>query len=229
MFFIPGSGWADVPVSEQAMGGSHQGAASSVHAQPSKNMKAAKPSAAEQLSLRLEAIETFRSTFVQSITDPEGHELQKVSGKLVVKKPGLFYWQVDPPYEQVVVANTQTLWVFDPDLEQVTVSDRKKLDNTPAQILSGDFSGLGEKYSVHVNQDNGYSTYALKALDGDVAAFTTIYFSFNEQGVLQLMTLVDKLDQKTTVNMNDQQVNTPVENTLFDFVAPEGTDIIHND
>lgn len=201
---------------------------SSVAAAATNSSEAAQ-SSAEQLSTRLDAIETFLASFVQTITDPDGNQLQQVKGKLLVKKPGLFYWQVEPPYEQFVVANQKTLWVYDPDLEQVTISDRKKLDNTPAQILSGDFSSMGNKYRVDSKVNDGSISYSLVAVDGDVSTFTSIHFVFDGDGVLASMTLIDKLDQKTQVDLSQQQTNKPIKDSQFDFVAPEGTDIIRND
>lgn len=183
----------------------------------------------DELRSKLKAIETFEASFEQKLTDPSGEAIQTTRGRLVVKKPALFFWEVQPPYEQTVIANQDMLWVFDPDLEQVTISDREKLDNSPAQILSGDFSSLGDKYRVQVGHTQGHDVYTLEAQDSDVSTFTTIIFTFDKKGLLQSMILVDKLKQQTAVELQEQKLNEPVNDALFDFVPPDGTDIIRND
>lgn len=186
------------------------------------------PTPAEELSAKLQKVQTFQAEFEQKIVAPDGDVLQSVVGKVVVKKPGLFFWEVAPPYEQIVVANHKNLWVYDPDLEQVTRSDRNTLDNTPAQILSGDFSSLGDKYRVTVKSTKVASVYSLVAHDTKASSFAAIDFEFDKKDILQSMVLVDKLDQKTFVQLSKQQVNAKVADSIFDFVAPKGTDIIEN-
>lgn len=183
----------------------------------------------DELRSKLKAIETFQAAFEQKLTDPSGEPIQTTHGRLVVKKPGLFLWEVSPPFEQTVIANRDTLWVFDPDLEQVTLSNREKLDNSPAQILSGDFSSLGDKYRVLVSRAQRSDVYTLEAQDNEVSTFTTIIFTFDKNGLLQSMILVDKLKQQTAVELHDQQLNQPVSDAQFNFIPPDGTDIIRND
>ncbi len=182
----------------------------------------------QELSEKLKAIKTFSAEFTQQLTDPSGDEIQTTQGNVMVKSPGLFHWQVNPPYEQLVVANQQFLWVYDADLEQVTVSDRKTLDNSPAQILSGDFSSLGEQYEVTVETADAVTRYTMKALDKAVSTFTQLEFTFDKKNTLQSMILVDKLSQITAVTFKKQNINSEISNSLFDFIAPEGVDIIAN-
>ncbi|WP_052692110.1 outer membrane lipoprotein chaperone LolA [Teredinibacter purpureus] len=190
--------------------------------------------AANELSAKLKSIQTFTASFEQSLTDPSGGEIQPSSGVLKVKNPGLFYWHVSLPYEQLVVANQHSLWVYDPDLEQATVSDRRSLDNSPAQILSGDFSSLGETFAVTVTQIEQKARYTLETLDLNASTFTQLVFEFtydskHENEQLASMSLVDKLGQVTAVTFSDQQLNTELPSSIFDFVAPEGVDIITNE
>jgi len=183
----------------------------------------------QELSAKLKAINTFSANFKQTLSDPSGEVLQDTHGKVSVKQPGLFYWRVAPPYEQVVVANRYNLWVYDPDLEQVTVSDRQKMDNSPAQILSGDFTSLEKQYAVsRASQKNGHS-YTLNSLNAEAAAFSHLTFVFDTQGVLSAMTLTDKLEQVTDVRFSEAVVNTAIASELFNFIAPEGVDVITNE
>jgi len=184
---------------------------------------------AKALSTKLQSIDTFKANFEQRLLDPQGKEIQVSRGKVIVKQPGLFHWEVQPPYEQLVVANQETLWVYDADLEQVTVSQRERLDNTPAQILSGDFSSLGDDYQVSKSQSKQGDSYRMQRLDQAQGSFTALEFRFNKKGVLTAMYLVDKLEQQTQVEFSQQRTNKPVDDKLFNFIPPEGTDIVQGD
>ncbi len=60
------------------------------------------------------------------------------SGTLAFSRPGKFTWRYTKPYEQLLQADGQTLFIYDKDLNQVT---ERKLDNalapSPAAILFG--------------------------------------------------------------------------------------------
>jgi outer membrane lipoprotein carrier protein len=59
------------------------------------------------------------------------------SGSFVFSRPGKFIWTYQKPYEQVIQADGEKLFIYDKDLNQVTT---KKLGNalgsSPAAILS---------------------------------------------------------------------------------------------
>ncbi len=181
---------------------------------------------ADELSSKLKAISSFSARFEQRLLDPEGNELQKTNGSALVKQPGLFRWKVEPPFEQEVVANSELLWVYDADLEQVTISDRKRMDNSPAQILSGDFSSLDNQYTVSSEQRKKRSYYTMTSLDAKKTAFTELLFVFDRNNILQSMVLVDKLGQTTEVLFSKQKTNKTLEDSLFTFEPPKGVDVI---
>ncbi|SMF31521.1 outer membrane lipoprotein carrier protein [Alteromonadaceae bacterium Bs31] len=181
---------------------------------------------AEDLSKKLKAIDSFSARFEQSLLDPEGKALQETAGSVQVKQPGMFRWNVEPPFEQEVVANDELLWIYDADLEQVTISDRKRMDNSPAQILSGDFSSLENKYTVSTAQKKKQTVYTMQSLQVEKTAFTELRFVFDKKNILQAMVLVDKLGQTTEVVFSKQQINLPLDKKLFNFEPPEGVDVI---
>ena len=47
-----------------------------------------------------------------------------------------------------------------------------------------------------------------------------------EDGRLSLMELIDTLDQRTRISFIDLEENIPVADSIFEFVPPEGVDII---
>lgn len=93
------------------------------------------------------ALDQFKS-FVASTKAARGEFTQKVvaqgskdklsSGSFTFARPGKFIWTYTKPYDQVLQADGEQLYIFDKDLNQVTV--RKlgdALGSSPAAILFG--------------------------------------------------------------------------------------------
>ncbi|WP_188151386.1 outer membrane lipoprotein chaperone LolA [Teredinibacter waterburyi] len=191
--------------------------------------------ASRQLSARLNSIKTFSANFEQNLFNRDGKLLQKTEGRANLKQPGLFHWETQPPFEQVVIANAESLWVYDPDLEQVTVTPKEKMNSSPAQILTGDFSLLQGQYFVEqldskkLNSDQRAKkaeNYQMTSLKSGDSGFQKLSFSFDASGALVRLELIDKLDQITEISFSDLEVNQPMDSEIFNFIPPEGVDLI---
>lgn len=69
----------------------------------------------QRLTQLLEKSQTIEANFSQLTLDAGGTSLQETSGKMTVKRPGLFYWHTDAPQEQVVVSDGKNVTLWDPD------------------------------------------------------------------------------------------------------------------
>lgn len=192
--------------------------------------------AEDEFLQKLNAINTLSGSFTQTITDQDGIEIQEsTSGKFLIKRPGYFYWETQPPYEQLIIGNPDRLWVYDPDLEQVTVHNQSQLENSPASILSGDDKNIKEKYTVTAenvtNKNNSDKKkqrvvkYHLRSKADGQKSFDTLTFMF-QGDVLQSLVLKDSLGQTTEIVFNDVKVNREIDSAQFDFEPPPGVDII---
>jgi outer membrane lipoprotein carrier protein len=121
------------------------GAAATLAAAPAAAPAAT--TAATPLDAYLDNLKTLRTSFLQTLTDSRGHEIDRATGTLVVQRPGKFRWDIHPqpiasgPSDaadaaasppggaagggagagQLMVCDGRNLWFFDRDLEQVTV------------------------------------------------------------------------------------------------------------
>ena len=90
-------------------------------------------------------MKTLRTTFLQTLADGQGREIDRSTGTLIVARPGKFSWDIHPQTGdtnkgagQLMVSDGRNLWFFDRDLEQVTVKPvDAALSATPAMLLSG--------------------------------------------------------------------------------------------
>ena len=176
---------------------------------------------------RLNALQTISGEFKQTIKDQDGNDVQQpTAGDFVIKRPGYFYWHTQPPYQQLIVANQENLWVYDPDLEQVTVYDQQKMDNSPASILSGDEKAILEQFEFTSEKKGAITKYFLHPKATQKKSFATLIFSYHND-TLQSLLLVDELDQKTHIVFSDVTINQKVDMKKFNFTPPADVDVIY--
>ncbi|MGK2914066.1 MAG: outer membrane lipoprotein chaperone LolA [Porticoccaceae bacterium] len=186
---------------------------------------AANPSVLNDLEHRLKPIQSLSARFQQTVYAADGYPVQETSGEMKLARPGKIRWISSPPYEQWVIADGKTLWIYDPDLQQVTVKPFvEDISNTPAVLFIGGAAQLESHFSVEVSQSGAVTRYTLKPLQAD-SRYTQLVLSFADSKP-SAMTLLDTLGQRTEISLNEVTLNAAIDNTLFNFTPPAGTDVL---
>jgi outer membrane lipoprotein carrier protein len=179
----------------------------------------------QRLTQLLDQAQTLTARFSQLTLDGSGTQLQETSGEMALKRPGLFRWHTDAPLEQLLVSNGETVWLYDPDLEQVTIrSLDQRLTHTPALLLSGDISKIGENFDITHKEAGGVVDFILKPKAKDTL-FDNLRLSFRN-GVVNDMQLIDGVGQRTNILFFGVKMNQSIDTAQFNFMVPEGTDVI---
>ncbi len=180
-----------------------------------------------QLASFFDDMQTLDADFVQDVTDVDGASIQYAEGHMWLQRPGLFRWDYQSPYHQLIVGDGNQVWVYDEDLEQVTVrSFDSALGQTPALLLSGE-TPLLESFSVtSLGDQHGMSWYLLLP-NGRDAVFDELRLGI-AKGVLQIMELRDGLGHKTKLRFSVVKKNRSIDSQRFIFIAPEGVDVIRD-
>ncbi len=199
-------------------------------------VSAAVPAMADQALepglLRLERfidrLETLTANFEQQVFNRELVLLESSTGKLSLQKPGRFRWDYEQPFERLVMADGERVWLYEADLEQLTVQRLGEgLGETPAALLTGAVS-IAEQFDfLGASQLEELSWLRLGPRD-DAADFAEIRLAFNDESLVGLE-LADRLGQTTRIFFSDIQLNTPLPDNVFSFQAPPGTDVIGED
>lgn len=189
-------------------------------------LAAADEQAAAGLVKVLNGISGMQASFRQQTVDGKGRPQASQSGRMGVKRPGLFRWEVQKPSPQLVLTAGKTLWIHDPELMQAT---KQKLDdqvgNTPALLLSGDPRQLAASFDISaVPGQGGEQVFVLKPRGKD-ALFESMRVFFRA-GALVEMDLTDTLGQRTAIRFSEIRMNPAFPAGYFEFVPPKGTDII---
>ena len=179
----------------------------------------------EQLREFLEQTRSARGAFTQKVLRASGQTLESTSGQFAFTRPGKFRWDVQRPFEQLMVADGEQLWFYDKDLNQVTI--RKlgdALGSTPAAILFGS-SEL----------DKGFTLKALDERDG--VAWVEALPKSTEQGFDRIaiglrdglpvaMEVRDAFGRTSMFAFSGIERNAQIEPQSFSFTPPQDADIV---
>lgn len=185
-------------------------------------------------SARADAVDTLRefvrevksgsAQFTQTVTSPDGAKKKTSSGNFQFARPNRFRFTYTKPFEQVIVADGQKVWIYDADLNQV--SSRKlsaAIGATPAALLAG--GNLEKDFELSpLPADQGLEWAAAKpkAKDG---AFDSLKVGFRGKE-LAAVEIVDSFGQRSLLQFSQFKPNAAVAADAFKFVAPKGADVI---
>lgn len=172
-------------------------------------------------------VKTLKADFVQTVQSEDFRKKETSSGRLMMSRPGHFRWDYDKPYLQQIIADGTKLWIYDIDLDQVIVKSLKQaLGNTPAVLLSGS-ADLSDQFNISDYKSDAQSDnldwVELKPKDED-AGFQLLRLGFDQD--LRQMVLLDAFGQETIIKFSKLQRNPDVNPALFQFVPPEGVDVL---
>lgn len=170
-------------------------------------------------------VRTFAASFDQVVLDEGLNRIEESGGRMLIKRPGRFRWDYDPPLEQTIVSDGKKIWIHDVELEQVTARPLgDTLGETPASILAGK-GDLTEHYSLSELGDFGRLSWVSMKPKDDNSGFSELKIGF-EHGKLRIMELVDTLGQTTRITFREAEENPTLSDEEFVFVPPMGVDVI---
>ena len=98
----------------------------------------ARADAVDALKSFVQDVKTGRATFTQTVTSPDGGKTKTSSGSFEFARPDRFRFAYTKPFEQLIVADGQKVWIYDADLNQVSARKfSQALGTTPAALLAG--------------------------------------------------------------------------------------------
>jgi outer membrane lipoprotein carrier protein len=193
---------------------------------------AAADSGTTPLDKYLNNLKTLHTSFLQTLADGQGREIDRETGTLIVSRPGKFSWDIHPQSDsgnkgagQLMVSDGKNLWFYDRDLDQVTVKPvDAALSATPAMLLSGTVDVRKNFTLTPAGQREGLDWVLVEPAGAD-ADFKDALFGF-ASGDLKRMILEDKLGQTATIIFDHIERNVPVSPQDVSFTPPKGTDVI---
>jgi outer membrane lipoprotein carrier protein len=149
------------------------------------------------------------------------------SGTFLFARPGKFIWTYVKPYEQLLQADGEQLYIYDKDLNQVTV---KKLGNalgsSPAAILFGS-NDLEKNFTLSEAGARGGLEWLNAKPKAKDSTFEQISIGLRN-GTPEAMELKDAFGQTSVLTFKKFEKNPALTAQQFKFVMPKGADVFNN-
>ncbi|EQD28331.1 outer membrane lipoprotein carrier protein LolA [mine drainage metagenome] len=173
----------------------------------------------------LRRIRTFEARFTESVTNPalKSHDHHK--GKVWIERPNRFRWLYTTPNREMITADGRALWIYDVALEQVTVRPMApSLGATPAMLLAGT-RPLIRLFRIEIEPSRQGLQWARLEPRTRHSEFRKIELGLRN-GIPVVMTLWDRLGEKTEIRFSKIHINLPLNPKRFRFIPPRGVAVI---
>jgi outer membrane lipoprotein carrier protein len=169
-------------------------------------------------------VKTGSAQFTQTVTSPDGAKKKNSSGSFEFARPNRFRFAYSKPFEQLIVADGQKVWIYDTDLNQV--SSRKfsaALGATPAALLAG--GALDKDFDLSPQPAADGLDWVLATPKVKDGAFQSVRVGFRGKD-LAAVEIVDSFNQRSLLQFNSFSANVALAPDTFRFTAPAGADVI---
>jgi outer membrane lipoprotein carrier protein len=190
----------------------------------------AQASALEQFKSFVASTKAAKGEFTQRLVKADAGAKGNVkvstpsTGTFEFARPGKFIWIYQKPYEQVLQADGDKLYIYDKDLNQVTI---KKLGNalgtSPAAILFGS-NDLEKNFTLKEagNRDG------MEWLQATPKTWDTTFDQIGiglRDGIPAAMELRDSFGQVSLLTFTRFEKNPALADNHFKFAVPKGADV----
>jgi outer membrane lipoprotein carrier protein len=190
---------------------------------------AASASALDQFKQFVGSTKSARGEFTQrQLKKSENGKAQAPSsGTFVFARPGKFIWTYTKPYEQLLQADGEQLYIWDKDLNQVTVKKLgDALGSSPAAILFGS-NELEKNFTLsEAGARDGLEWLNARPKAKDTA-FEQISIGLRN-GTPEAMEVRDAFGQTSGLAFSKFEKNPNLGAQQFKFTVPKGADVFKN-
>ena len=184
----------------------------------------ARADALDALKAFVRDAKTGQASFTQTVTSPDGARTKTSSGSFEFARPNRFRFAYAKPFEQMIVADGQKVWIYDRDLNQV--SSRKlaqALGATPAALLAG--ASLEQDFELEPAPDrNGLAWVEAQPRVRD-GALQSVRIGFRGKD-LAAIEIIDSFGQTSQLRFSELVTNITFAPERFRFTVPPGADVI---
>ncbi|CAD5373757.1 Outer-membrane lipoprotein carrier protein [Rubrivivax sp. A210] len=190
--------------------------------------------AALPLAVRADAVDTLRdfvrevksgrASFTQTVTAAEGSRSKTSSGEFEFTRPNRFRFAYSKPYQQLIVADGQKVWLYDPELNQA--SSRRidqALGATPAALLAG--ASLEPEFTLSPLPSKDGVDWAQAVPRAKDGAFQSLRVGFRGRALVAVE-VTDAFGQRSRLDFGAFAPNAAVAAERFRFTPPAGADVI---
>jgi outer membrane lipoprotein carrier protein len=171
----------------------------------------------------------FSADFSQESTLAALDIRDTATGRVWIKHPGRMRWEYATPETHAIITDGKTLWIYRPEDRQVIIGDALAYfgDGKGASFLSN-IRLIPEAFTVSVAPPAGEGLHTLrliphlKQLDLHEIYLNIDKTTFDIVGVLT----INAYDDQTRLEFKNLNFSNEIDENLFHFQAPAGTDVL---
>jgi outer membrane lipoprotein carrier protein len=169
---------------------------------------------------------TFEAEFSQINTVAALEQKKTSSGKIKAKRPGKLRWETLSPDKNLLVSDGKKFWFYTPPFEEGEHGQliEKKASQVQSRLanalLSGSFS-IAKDFKITEQGNSKFLMTAKRSSESVKSAELTIN---PKTRLIEKVVLEHKGGNRTEITLSNIQLGKPMEDALFKFVAPAGTD-----
>jgi outer membrane lipoprotein carrier protein len=190
----------------------------------------------EQLASFVKTVQSGQAEFTQTVTAPakEGQSARSKtsSGTFDFLRPGRFKFHYKKPFEQIIVADGETLWLHDLDLNQVTQRKQSAvLANTPAALIASasDLDAFKNDFTLEAAPQAEGLAWVLatpKAKDAQLKSVRVGFKTGTTNPELAQLEILDNFGQRSVIKFSNLKTNQGPAASAFVFKPPASADIL---
>lgn len=185
---------------------------------------AARADAVDTLREFVRNVKSGQAAFTQTVTSADGARRKTSSGDFEFARPNRFRFAYTKPFEQLIVADGQKVWIYDKDLNQASSrAVAKAIGATPAALLAG--GNLDQDFSLSALPSAQGLDWALatpKAKDGP---FQSMRVAFRGKELAEVE-IADAFGQRSRLVFSGFVANPSLTPERFRFTVPAGADVV---
>ncbi|MCX7815024.1 MAG: outer membrane lipoprotein chaperone LolA [Tepidimonas ignava] len=172
-----------------------------------------------------------QATFTQTVTAPprqgEPARVRTSRGEFSFLRPDRFRLHYTQPFEQLIVADGQTLWLWDPDLNQVSArAQAQALANTPAALLASaaDLRAVRQVFTLSEGEPRdglAWVEVTPKSREGQIQRMAIGW----RDGALVALDVLDGLGQRSELRFGPWRTQ-GLTAAAFRFQPPPGAEVL---
>ena len=185
-------------------------------------------SALEQFKAFVAGTKSARGEFNQRMVKEEGGKMRVSStanGVFIFARPGKFIWTYQKPYEQILQADGEKLFIYDKDLNQVTIKILgNAIGSSPAAILFGS-NDLEKNFTLSEGGLREGIEWLQAIPKSKDTSFEKIGIGLKD-GVPVAMEMRDSFGQISLLTFTKFEKNPSLPANQFHFALPKGADVL---
>jgi len=178
------------------------------------------------------SVSGFTADFSQTSSIKAMEITDSASGRAFFKRSGKMRWEYETPDRQIIITDAKTLWVFRPEDNQVMIGKAPSFfkGGKGFSFLS-DMKVIRQKFDMVLEKETEKGFFVLKLLPREktydiVEIF--LWISRNTFDVVKILTY-NSYGDETRIVFNNIQLKEKLDDSLFTFKVPEGTEVLNLD